>query len=179
METQTTISQYDQQAIDFLKSTGVKFKAEFLKFDKHFENDKEKRDIYLITLKRGTRSFSFNFGQSIKYHAKSIYMKNATKGETCFYKKDVPEVKMAFTYKLELDYIINKQRAAPTAYDVLAALQKYDVGTEDDFIKEFGYDSDVDTYKIGLKIYPAVVSEYDMVCKLWTDKEIEQLQEIQ
>ena len=36
-----------------------------MKFGKHFLDDKDERDIYRITLKRGKIKYSFNFGQSI------------------------------------------------------------------------------------------------------------------
>jgi hypothetical protein len=62
METTTT---YEQQAIDFLNATNTEFKAEFIEHNFYFEGDKEKRDIYKITLKRGNRRYSFKFGQSI------------------------------------------------------------------------------------------------------------------
>jgi len=58
-------SDYDIQAEDFLKKTGTEFSFKFLKHDHYFNDDKEKRDIYKITLKRGERSYTFNFGQSI------------------------------------------------------------------------------------------------------------------
>lgn len=56
---------YLTQASEFLRKTKTEFECEFLKHGKHFEDDKEERDIYIITLKRGNRSFTFNFGQSI------------------------------------------------------------------------------------------------------------------
>ena len=59
------MSEYDEQAEKFLTETDTEFKAEFLKNGKHFEDDKELRDIYLITLKRGDREYKFNFGQSL------------------------------------------------------------------------------------------------------------------
>jgi hypothetical protein len=59
------ISKYKQQAIDFLAKTGAIIEVSFLKHDKHFSDDKETRDIYEITIKRDSRSYKFNFGQSI------------------------------------------------------------------------------------------------------------------
>lgn len=52
-------SEYQKQAIDFLKATGTEFHAEFIEHGKHFDNDTEIRDIYKITLKRGSRSYTF------------------------------------------------------------------------------------------------------------------------
>lgn len=65
---------------------------------------------------------------------------------------------------------------APTLYDVLACLQKYDVGTFEDFCNEFGYDTDS---RIAKKTYKAVVKEYDKMCSLFNNDELEILTEIQ
>lgn len=66
------MSEYTEQAEKFLKETKTEFKAEFLKHDFHFEEDKKPRDIYLITLLRKNRSFKFNFGQSLSNSSKKI-----------------------------------------------------------------------------------------------------------
>lgn len=132
---ETTISTYEQQAIDFLEATDAIFKATFLKNGKHWEDDKEDRDIYEITLQRRQRKYTFNFGQSI-----------AHSGEW------------------------------PTAYDVLACIQKYEVGTFENFCSEFGYDEDS---RKAEKIYNAVKDEYQNIAMLWNENELEQLREIQ
>ncbi len=68
----------------------------------------------------------------------------------------------------------------PTAYDVLACLQKYEMGTFDDFVMEFGYTMNTEQdIKEAQEIYRAVCNEYMNVCHLWTSKEIEALAEIQ
>lgn len=54
----------------------------------------------------------------------------------------------------------------PTAYDVLACLQKYDVGTFEDFCGDYGYDND--SIK-SLKTYKAVKKEYENVIKMFGD----------
>src|SRR5690606_12168236 len=59
------VNEYNQQAADFLFSTGTIFKAEFKKHDFYLPNDKEQRDIFRITLKNEKHTFRFNFGQSI------------------------------------------------------------------------------------------------------------------
>lgn len=135
-----TINEYEQKAIDFLKNTNVTIKIKFLKYDFYFQDDKEKRDIYKITLKRENKIYSFNFGQSI---------------------------------------INTKKRIEPNAYDILASLIKYDVGTFDDFINEFGFNlSSMDEYNKIKKLYKAVKKEFAMVKNLWNDEEIEELSEI-
>lgn len=64
----------------------------------------------------------------------------------------------------------------PTAYDVLTCLTKYDPGTFENFCSDFGYDSDS---RKAYKTYKAVKREWSNVEILWTDEELEQLQEIQ
>lgn len=68
----------------------------------------------------------------------------------------------------------------PTAYDVLACLQKYDIGGDVwDFSREFGYDiSDRESYKKVERIYKAVKREYTGVLRLFGDV-LDELREIQ
>ena len=68
----------------------------------------------------------------------------------------------------------------PNEYDILVCLQKYDVGTIDDFIKEYGYEVHewADVKRIE-KIYNAVVKEYEDVCRCFTEEQIEAMREIQ
>lgn len=59
------MNDYEQQAIDFLESTGTKLELLHIAYDKYFYDDKERRDIYKFTLTRGKRSYTARFGQSI------------------------------------------------------------------------------------------------------------------
>lgn len=68
-----------------------------------------------------------------------------------------------------------KERAKPTAYDVLACMTKHDPGTFDDFCSDFGYDEDSRTAE---RIYFAVQKEYTQLCRLFTAEQMEELQEI-
>ena len=56
---------YQKQATDFLKKTGVQYSARFKKYGIHFLDDKDERDIFACTLRRDGKSISFKFGQSI------------------------------------------------------------------------------------------------------------------
>ncbi len=59
------MSKYSEQAEQFLKETNTEMKIKFLKHGLHFIDDKEERDIYRVTIKRGEKKFSVKFGQSI------------------------------------------------------------------------------------------------------------------
>lgn len=56
---------YQQEAADLLKNFGAKMSTKFVKYGQHFEEDKESRDIFRVTFKRGAARFSLTFGQSI------------------------------------------------------------------------------------------------------------------
>ena len=94
---------------------------------------KTRREIFKLQLKRGRKSYTFEFGQSVM-----------------------------------------KGSEEPTLYDVITCLQKYDVGTFEDFCSEYGYTNE----RQHGKIYDAVVKEYDKMCSLFTDEELEVLQMI-
>lgn len=79
------------------------------------------------------------------------------------------------------DSVYNTQLGTePNEYDILSCLQKYDVGTIDDFVREYGYEvhewSDVERIQ---RIYKAVYNEYKKVCRCFTEEQIEAMQEIQ
>jgi len=174
-----TATNYQQQAIDFLATTGTTFAASYLKHGKYFDDDKESRDIYQIALKRGSRSYTFDFGQSImrsQYYQDPIKERTYTLSGGCRtgnYKiTDIEKYKNGLGSGRELKLVKGE---APTPYDILACLTKYDPGTFENFCSEFGYDTDS---KKAEKTYLAVRDEWQNVCALFTDAEIEALQEI-
>lgn len=64
----------------------------------------------------------------------------------------------------------------PETYDILAGLQKYDVGTFENFCGDFGYDEDS---RKSEKTYEAVCKEFANMQKLFNDEELEILALIQ
>lgn len=70
-------------------------------------------------------------------------------------------------------------RKKPTEYSVLSCLQKYDVGTMNDFFAEFGYEihSADDMFRF-LNTYNATVKEYQNLCRIFTPEQIKLLREI-
>lgn len=59
-------NEYTQKAHVFLKKTGVVLTVQYLKTAKHFPSDKEARDIYTFSLVRGEKSYTAEFGDSVK-----------------------------------------------------------------------------------------------------------------
>jgi len=175
----TEVSQYDQQALDFLKKTGAEIKVKFLKNDFHFEGDKEKRDIYSVSIIRGKRSYKFNFGQSIAHSGKffvgyKMAGNNIHRNAKPFNDHNLAKKEMYMGSGMSI--ISNKNYEIPSAYSILSCLQKYDVGSLKDFCWEFGYDEDS---KKAEKLYNAVCDEYKNMQALFSEEELEVLHEIQ
>jgi len=169
------ISTYEITANDFLAKTQTEIRIEFFKHGKHFINDKDERDIYSVSLIRGKRKYIFNYGQSTysstHYQDKNIKERTYTLSggnRTGGYKVNNPQ--------FLIDYCIKIKGVQPTAYDILACLTKHDPGTFEEFCSEFGYDEDS---RKAEKTYKAVKDEYMNVCSLFSDEELNELQEIQ
>lgn len=78
------------------------------------------------------------------------------------------------------DSIFNTENSKkPNEYDILACLQKYDIGSLDDFMSDFGYEAKCtkDIVYI-LSTYSAVYKEYKDLCRIFTPEQIEELREI-
>lgn len=142
-EVETKIeSDYEQQAMDFLKDTNTVMKIE--RIDHRTDGGCMNRGShfdYEITLKRNSKNWKFQFCDSV-----NNYRKN------------------------EL----------PSAYDILACLQKYEV-EEDilDFCAEFGYETETREERENVKrIHKACLKEYKNVMRLFEDV-IDDLEEIQ
>jgi len=59
------MNEYTKQAEKFIKDVNAKVTIEYVEYGKHFDDDKEERNIYRITIKRNGKSFTFKFGDSI------------------------------------------------------------------------------------------------------------------
>jgi hypothetical protein len=175
---------YEKQAEDFLKKCNTEISIVFLKHDKYFSDDKDTRDIYEITLKRGERKYTFTFGQSLNKSGIKIVNQNTSKTMRTFapskrFEKNGKFNLMLFKYGCGWQFAscdIVVQPKAPTAYDILACLTKHNPGTFEDFCSEFGYDTDS---RRAEKTYNAVKDEYLNLCALFNGNEMEELAEIQ
>ncbi|MCK5132390.1 MAG: hypothetical protein KAR40_09610 [Candidatus Sabulitectum sp.] len=184
-ELQKTLDEndYEAQGREFLKMTGVTFKAEFLEHGKHFDNDTDTRDIYQITLTKGGRSYSFKYGQSANASGEykiNLNLKREVNGYTAYQglrgQKECRKARMAFSSWGKDVVIKNKDFSEPTPYSVLACITKHDPETFEDFCSNFGYDTDSRSAE---KTYKAVSDEYKSLQTLFTEEELEVMSEIQ
>ena len=176
---ETTISKYQKQANDFLQRTGATISVQFKESGHHFADDKEVRDIYTVTIARGKRSYTFDFGQSL---AESGFYYTKGKQRVDLDRKLLGS-KNLVTYIKSKDWsFLNNGKSdvihypkAPSNYSILAGLTKYDPGTLEQFCDEFGYDTDS---KKAEEVYEGVQEEYLNLCSLFNDEEMEELTEI-
>jgi hypothetical protein len=101
-------------------------------------------------------------------------MKWDTKNKREVFKLQLLRGKKSYTFEFGQSAV--KGNEEPTLYDVLTCLQKYEVGTFEDFCGEFGYDNDSRTAE---KTYKAVVKEFKAMERLFNSEELEVLQLIQ
>lgn len=109
-------TEYDKQADDFMKSTGTEIEIKFLKHGKHFVDDKDERDIYEVTLKRGTRKYIFPFGQSIAHSGKYTYF-SSEKGQIV--ENDIKKLQKRVGRAVALgECRVNFEQCAPSPYSI-------------------------------------------------------------
>src|SRR5574344_492426 len=173
--------EYLKQAEDFLSKTKSTLEIKFLKTGKHFENDKEERDIYEFILTRGKRTYKGTFGNSIKDNGIKLNGRAIMTTESAIDKKLLDSDNNTFRlfsltrFDWVLGYPVSYKEIElpkmPNAYSILSCLTKYDVGSFEDFCSEFGYDVDSRSAE---KIYKAVVKEYEGLSMLYSDEELEE-----
>ena len=165
---------YEKQATDFLEKTGCKMTITFKENRKYFPEDKETRDVYDVKIERGKRKFKFEFGNSI---ADSQYYQDLQFSDR---KYTLNGGCLTGRYRIvDMDrystYIKLMPGKSPSEYSILSCLTKYDPESFENFCSEYGYDEDSRTAE---RTYNAVVKEWQNVCMIWADDEIEELREI-
>lgn len=172
------MNEYEEQAQEFLNRTGTAFTIAFARHAPYFD-DKTPIDVYTVTLTRGNRKYTFEFGQSIadsghkildRYGKELKFDWNQNERDTKKFRRAAQD------YFQSLSGLKVREPVVPNAYEVLAALTKYDPESFENFCDEYGHDKDSRRIE---KMYKAVQDEWDNICKLYTDEEIELLKEIQ
>lgn len=168
------MDEYQKQAIEFLKEANATLNIRFvgLSTNKNWE-EKERRNLYEITLTTPKGSMIFDFWDSI-YNTEISTMdieEYAKKRFHCEYKY------LTFDDSLicRVEFSENKKLARPSEYDILSCLSKYDPGTFEDFCAEYGYCADSIR---ALNIYRDVQKEYSQLVRIFTPEQMEMLAEI-
>lgn len=176
-------SKYEDACNLVANEFGIKIDVKFKINGKHFSCDKENRDIYEITLSKGKRAYTFDFGQSLHCSGQYIVKKSLqnkvwvsynTNGKIYFTLEEFKKIPSFIVGNG--DIIKNPKFKEPNLYDILTCLQKYDIGTFEDFCSEFGYNEDS---KSAEETYNSVVEEFEVMQRFFSDEELEILSYIQ
>lgn len=168
------MNEYTKQANEFLKKANATIKIDFvgLAINKEWK-EKDKRNLYEITLSSPNGSMVFDFWDSI--HNTEIRQMSLDAYAEKRYNCRFDSLNYSEKVKAQRELKEKKAAAQPTAYDVLACMTKYDPGTFEDFCFEFGYDEDSRTAE---RIYFAVQKEYTQLTKIFTSEQLEEMREI-
>lgn len=169
------MTDYEKQAADFAERNKVKMTSIYLGHYPRFSNHVVAN--YRITLTReGKKPFMFDFSTSInnswQYQETGVFkFKEGLPPRIDLDKffSTIPTVPIQFR-----QYTINHKKKAPSLYDVLACLTKYNPGTFADFCADYGYSDDSMS---AFNTYQAVVKEYGEVNAMFADV-IDELAEI-
>ena len=168
------MNEYIKQAKDFLASCNATMEIKATGFEAP-NWDSKLHCTYDCTIKTPRGEMMVHFYDSLE-NTETLTMSDKVWYEKTYHKP------YEYADHQEVRRIHNKAKVAarPTAYDILACLQKYDVGSMDDFFSEFGYEikctKDMTDF---ISTYNAVVKEYSDVCRCFTPEQIEAMQEIQ
>lgn len=158
------MSEYQEQALEFLKTCNATMQIAFSHIGKN-ENwkDNELREIYNFTITTTRGSYSSTFYDCIHHLKRKEQIKKSL--------KDIWTTPVRDKIAMQKEY----KGLFPNEYDILACVQKYDPGIFEDFCSEYGYDEDSKTAE---RIYFACQKEYGGLCKIFTQNQLELLQEI-
>lgn len=118
------------------------------------------------------QDFATKYGVKLQVVGEPTYKKyfDDDKSPRWVFKMKLTRGKKSYTF--QFGQSIASGRKEPTMYEVLACLQKHDVGNFDNFCGDYGYYGPQ-----ALKIYKAVREEWQAIQRLFSDV-LEELQEI-
>ncbi len=119
--------------------------------------------------------FAKKHGIKLSFIGDPAYKKHFDDDRDCRYVFKCKLSRGGKSYTFNFGQSINAGAEEPTMYDILTCLQKYDVGSFENFCGEFGYDTDS---RKAEKVYKAVCKEYEAMDRLFSDI-MDELQEIQ
>lgn len=122
------------------------------------------------------KEFAKKYGvKFIVFHSETEYRPYFSDDKASRYVFKCRLVRNNKSYTFHFGQSIANGSASPSLYDVLATLEKYDVGSFEDFCSEFGYEAYNEDYtgrnKKSFNIYKAVIRQYKAVVRLFGDCE--------
>lgn len=173
------MSEYQQQALDFLEKCNATMEIEFIGVETNMNwNEDTKRNKYRFTITTPKGKMSGDFWDSIRNTEITLM----TPEQYCrkYYRQYHEGLMRHEQARIRKALQEEKAKAVPTAYSILACLQKYEVGTMNDFFHEFGYEvHSADDMFTFMNTYNAVVKEYCDLCRIFTEEQMEMLREMQ
>lgn len=142
---------YETDTNAFLNFCTANIKMQYLGKDYPIWDERRLHDMYYITILTMRNRMSFKFYDSI-------------------FNTEKNDKRTQFS---------QKRRVYPTSYDVIACLNKYDVGSLEDFMFEYGFEIKErgDFQKI-MATYNGCCEEYHNLCKCFTKEQMEIMREI-
>lgn len=169
------MTEYQQQAVDFLRKTDAKMEIKFLGVSNNpnWREPNVYRNTYRFTITTPRGFMDGMFYDSIRnteLHQMTYedYAKKMYKAAwDCLRSHEQQKVRYALKQAQE--------EATPNEYDILACLTKTDPEDFESFCDEFGYDDDSRSAE---QIWRACVKEYKQLTRIFTEKQMEELCEI-
>lgn len=170
------MNKYLEQAKNFLNKANAKCEIVYGGISRNETwKEKEKRNWYDVTITTPRGKMTSTFWNSIyNTEISTITFEEYAKKKLKYNR--VEDMSYDEKIKAKNDLARLKVDAVPNEYDVLACLEKYDVGTFENFCSEFGYDENSGTAE---RIYIAVIKEYKDLTRIFTEEQMEELSEIQ
>jgi len=165
----TIMTDYEQEAQDFLDATNTTITKKFLMYGLHFPEDTDERNIWEITLTRWQQSYTYKFWDSIN--------NSQIKDKAAFNNLSISRRKYVSSYMWNYKYPRkeNPKKIPPTNCSVISCFYICDESFAD-FCDSMWYDRD--SIK-ALDIYNNVMKEVRELKSLFSPSELEKLQEIQ
>ena len=173
------MSEYTQKANEFLNSCPAEMTIIYAGTAPNSNwNDKKPRDMFSFVIKTQRGTMNGIFWDS--FH--NTELRHMTLDEYCKkkYRRLQRDCTNSELVKAKNELKTIKETVKPSAYDILSCLEKYPVGSMDDFMREFGYEikcvRDMTNF---INTYNAVVEEYNNLCRIFASAQMKALREIQ
>ena len=172
------MNEYVKQAKDFLEKANATMEIKFVGCfpNDDWDNGKE-HNCYHATIKTPRGEMKIKFWDSL--HNTEICNTTDRQFAEKMYRTRYECLSGSEKNRAKKLLAEEKAKAVPTEYDILACLEKYEVGSMDNFMYEFGYEiKSVKDMTNFINTYNAVVKEYNDLCRIFTEEQMEELREI-